>query len=97
MRGDLCGGPVAALLRSDATRALTYAALGDWDWRDDFAHVDAPVLLIHGSAEPIPRASTEEWVAAFPNAQLEIIDGAGHYPHFERPDVFFRAVRDFLR
>jgi pimeloyl-ACP methyl ester carboxylesterase len=31
-----------------------------------------------------------------PDAQLVVIDGAGHMPFFERPEEFFSAVSGFL-
>jgi proline iminopeptidase len=97
MRGDVCASPDAALRNSFLTRQLTFGALGDWDWRNDFGAVGVPVLVIHGSNEPIPMAAAEEWVAAFEDARLVVVDGAGHYPHVERPNAFFSAVEDFLR
>jgi pimeloyl-ACP methyl ester carboxylesterase len=59
------------------------ASFGDWDWRSQAARVQAPVLTIQGTR-------------GFPAARLLRIYGVGHYPAFERPDAFFRAVRDFL-
>ena len=46
---------------------------------------------------PIPVASAGEWRAAFPKAELVIVEGAGHFPHVEQPAAFERAVEAFLR
>jgi len=97
MRGDLCAGPEEALRNSQIALALTYESLGNWDWRTHFDHVDAPVLLIVGEMEPIPMGSAQEWLHAFSDAQLVVLDDVGHYPHVEEPDEFFSAVEGFLR
>jgi proline iminopeptidase len=59
--------------------------------------VKAPVLVIHGIADPIPIAASEAWTRTLPNARLLIINGAGHMPQFEQPEVFFKAVETFLK
>src|SRR2546427_661480 len=35
--------------------------------------------------------------AAIPGAQLELIDGAGHFPHLEQPEPVVELVRGFAR
>ena len=32
----------------------------------------------------------------FPGSQIEMVDGAGHWIHAEKPDEFLKIVRDFL-
>ncbi len=56
-----------------------------------------PTLLLWGSRDCIvdPR-SAARLQAAFANAKLVIIEGAGHLPYEEFPDQFNRAVLDFL-
>jgi pimeloyl-ACP methyl ester carboxylesterase len=39
---------------------------------------------------------SREWVAGNPNARLLVIAGAGHFPHIEKPEVYFPAVERFL-
>lgn len=72
------------------------SSFGDWDWRSQAARVQAPVLTIQGTRDNMPIESSREWVGAFADARLLLIDGVGHYPVFERPDAFFRAVQEFL-
>ncbi|HEV2863359.1 MAG TPA: alpha/beta hydrolase [Pyrinomonadaceae bacterium] len=57
----------------------------------------APVLVVHGEADPIPVASSEAWARAFPNGRLLLVKGAGHLPQVEQPEVFFGAVEAFLK
>jgi proline iminopeptidase len=58
--------------------------------------VTAPVLVIHGLADPIPVEASKAWAYSYPNARLLLIEKAGHITHVERPDVFFPAVETFL-
>lgn len=68
-----------------------------YDWRTDIAAVDVPRLVIHGDSDAFPVDGSREWVPPGSNARLLILDGAGHFPFLERPDVFFPAVEAFLR
>jgi proline iminopeptidase len=70
--------------------------LGGWDWRAEAANVPAPVLTIHGVRDNVPIDASREWVQSFPNARLMSIDGAGHYPQFEQPEVFISALAAFF-
>jgi proline iminopeptidase len=97
MRGDFCTAPGAAIRNGLVVGPRTWASLGEWDWRNDFADVSAPVLVITGTRDIFDMESMHEWEAAFPNAHLVLLEGAGHYPHLERPDELFSAVRAFLR
>jgi proline iminopeptidase len=97
MRGDVCAVPADALRNSNLVNTSALRPLGDWDWREDFRGVQAPVLIIHGEKDPIPVASAPEWQAAFPNAKLVVVEEAGHFPHVEQPAAFVRAIEAFLR
>jgi proline iminopeptidase len=97
MRGDFCTAPGAAIRNGLVIGSRTWASLGEWDWRNDFRDVSAPVLVITGTQDIFDIESMHEWKAAFPNARLVLLEGAGHYPHVERPDELFSAVRAFLR
>jgi pimeloyl-ACP methyl ester carboxylesterase len=65
-------------------------------------NVRCPALIIQGSLDPDwadPRAEGEAIVAALPAGlgRLEIIEGAGHYPHAQYPDETASLVLAFLR
>lgn len=58
---------------------------------------DAPVLFIKGATSDYLRAEDRQSVMSiFPQARLKTIDGAGHWPHSEKPDVVFKIISDFL-
>ena len=48
----------------------------------DLADLEAPLLVIHGSADPfLPHAHAEALAAAVPGSRLVTIDGGGHELH----------------
>ena len=64
---------------------------------DHLAGVTAPTLVIAGALDAIGRPRAELVASGIPGARLEIVDGAGHTPHLERPRVFRRLVTAFLQ
>lgn len=97
MKSDVCNVTPEALRNASFVTQSTLKPLGDWDWRDHFHAVQAPVLVVHGEKDPIPVESASEWQAQFPNAKLVVIPGAGHFSYVERPADFFPAVEAFLK
>lgn len=56
------------------------------------ASVKAPTLIIHGSLDRvIPVAAARELQRRRPDWDLTIIEGAGHVPMLETPDLFMEA------
>lgn len=56
-----------------------------------------PVMLIHGSKDRIiPLSHSERGHAELSHSRLEVIEGAGHFPHLDEPDLFLDLVGDFL-
>jgi len=68
----------------------------DYDWRPQAMRLSVPTLVVHGTDDPLPIASAEEWAATLPTARLVAIPDAGHYPHAEQSERFFRVVEAFL-
>jgi pimeloyl-ACP methyl ester carboxylesterase len=66
------------------------------DWRADLARVSLPRLVVHGELDNTPLAGNCEWVTGHPSARLHLIRGAGHWPHYERPEETLAAIRSFL-
>ena len=79
-----------------AWAARNTAGQGGWDWRGEAATVTVPVLTVHGLRDNIPLDASREWVQSFPDARLLVIEGAGHYPHFEQPEKFIAALARFF-
>ena len=74
-----------------------WESLGDFDLLKpgqlDSVHV--PTLILHGTLDPIPLASSEATANAL-GARLVTIEGAGHVPYVEQPRALFEAIRSFL-
>lgn len=51
--------------------------------------------FVHGSRSPMPLSASTDTIALLPNAELDVIDGAGHFVWFERPGSV-RAALDRL-
>ncbi len=71
------------------------------DAGEQLANVRCPVLVLEGSADPDwadPRAEGERILSDLPAGlgELEVLDGAGHYLHAQRPDEVLALVRPFL-
>lgn len=86
--------------RIEAARGMVRAQ--PTDAAASLATLRRPTLVVMGSADSDfadPKAEAEGIVAALPagQAHLVMIDGAGHYPHAERPDEVATAVVKFLR
>jgi proline iminopeptidase len=79
------GAAVAARLRREG-----------FDWRDRYAAVRAPVLLIHGAEDAMPVREAERSAQLIPGARLVVIPEAGHMPFFENPAPSFGAAIEFL-
>lgn len=61
--------------------------------------ISAPVLQVHGSADPAilldSVAGSQEYVTG--SYEIEVLDGVGHFPHEEAPDATTSALLAWLR
>ena len=77
--------------------AAQAAAGAGWDADGRLARIAAPTLVVAGTADAVVDPRNAQLLAgAIPNAQLELIDGAGHLPFWERAEEFARLVERFL-
>ncbi|MFE5097802.1 alpha/beta fold hydrolase, partial [Streptomyces sp. NPDC056638] len=62
------------------------------------AKIDVPVLAINGAIDsPDHLGMAERLTRTVVNGHAISIDGTAHFPNMERPDVFNKALEDFLR
>lgn len=59
--------------------------------------IGVPTLLVHGADDPRPPFAIDDLAGAIPDAEVTVVDHAGHYPWLERPGAVASAVRPFLR
>jgi esterase len=56
-----------------------------------------PTLFIKGmNSQYITSEDQPQINALFPNAQAKLIEGAGHWPHAEKPTVFLKLIERFF-
>lgn len=69
------------------------------DFADEVRGSTLPVLVTPGEHDPALGAETVEatWLQLFPNATMEVIANAGHYPMFEAPVNLATVISTFLR
>jgi pimeloyl-ACP methyl ester carboxylesterase len=59
--------------------------------------IDRPTLLLWGERDGIVTpAYGAGWRDALPDARLEVIAGAGHFPHWEQPEAFVERLGAFV-
>jgi 2-succinyl-6-hydroxy-2,4-cyclohexadiene-1-carboxylate synthase len=63
---------------------------------ENLAGLSCPALLLTGELDPKFKAIGQQMQARLPAARLEIIAGAGHTIHLEKPREFENLVKGFL-
>lgn len=87
------------LARAEPANAIALRIVGSTtDLTPLLLQVRQPSLLLHGALDAIvPLAQAEALRAALPDAELQVIAGAGHVPTLTRPLDVSRAIREFLQ
>ena len=63
---------------------------------DRLALITSPTLVVAGALDAVGADRARVVAERIPDARLEVVDGAGHTPHLERPDTFERIIDEFL-
>jgi len=72
-------------------------AMKAFDSRPWLREITCPTLVIAGAADTaVPRAHADMLVQGIPNAQLRVIDGAGHTLIWTHTEIFVQVVNAFL-
>jgi pimeloyl-ACP methyl ester carboxylesterase len=67
------------------------------DQTDLLPSIAVPTLVVVGEGDALAPVDVAEAMAkAIPGARLEIVPGAGHVSNLENPEVFNRALSEFL-
>jgi pimeloyl-ACP methyl ester carboxylesterase len=90
------------LIEADYDRARSFASAtnhfmlkGGDRWRGRLSELQAPLLVIHGTSDPIfPAEHGAALAAAVPGAPLVRIDGGGHELHPADWDAFVTAIAE---
>jgi proline iminopeptidase len=96
-------GAAGAPRGTSAVDAAGYEPLGIYvsmgahhDYRAAFGAIQAPVLVIHGSADLQPESVSQRFAARFTHHQFVSIAGGSHFVADEQPEVFAGVVNKFL-
>lgn len=57
--------------------------------------IDIPALVLWGASDRIVDVEYGRSLSVALNAEFQIIDAAGHYPHLEQPEQFANAILNF--
>jgi len=84
-----------------ATEQAFGTYLPSWARADILARVkgnEVPVKVITGEYDPTQPAEFMEqaWLQVYPNSELEVLRGTGHYPMFETPVALAVSIEEFL-
>jgi pimeloyl-ACP methyl ester carboxylesterase len=91
---DLRVDPPRWRLNLDALEAEMDGITG---WEAVTSRFDGPVLVLAGAlSDYVTEGHRAVILEHFPQTQIEVIDGAGHWLHAERPREFEAAVAAFL-
>ncbi len=83
--------------RPEATIFGYHQLLKGWTVMDRLHEIQVPTLVIGGRSDfQFPPEHQAALAAGIPNADLEIVERAGHNPHTERRDDVLQALCNFL-
>lgn len=89
---------------AETNRAILQAVATLRGWRpemrldDALAALEVPTLFVWGASDELARADVARDLARrMRNAQLTVIEDAGHIPHLDQPDAVAAAISQFLR
>jgi len=98
-KAELLAWSAAEMSKADpAAMASFWRSMASQDFRAAIARITQPMLVIHGGESQVyPDGATAFVAQAAPNAERIVIPGAGHVPHLEAPEQFFKEIEAFLR
>ena len=78
-------------------RVDCYIAMRDNDLSNRLSEIDTPALILWGAEDnTVPLRDAGVVADVWPDADLRIIPNAGHWLHFETPDITRRQVAAYL-
>jgi 3-oxoadipate enol-lactonase len=91
---------IREVMEGASVEGIVGALLGMRDRPDStpiLAQIDKPTLIIHGADDQlIPLKEAQAMQAAIRSSRLEVIPEAGHLLTLEQPQLFNKALEDFI-
>ncbi|MDF2659383.1 MAG: hypothetical protein K0Q94_2174 [Paenibacillus sp.] len=72
------------------------AYLENDEFKKAISSISAPVLLVHGGADPRPYNYVKELAGDIKNSEFRLVPQAGHYPWLDNPTALREQIEDFL-
>ncbi|HEX7973372.1 MAG TPA: alpha/beta hydrolase [Anaerolineales bacterium] len=96
MAGAMVFGP-RQKMRPEALIFGCTQLLKDWTVMDRLSEIKTPTLVLAGRYDFLFPPEHQAILAdRMPNAQLELVERAGHNPQMERPAEVIKTIREFL-
>ena len=73
-----------------------FSTIAGFDVTSELANIRVPTLIIHGRESSTPLVLAEYMNEHIPQAELVIIEGAGHASPKENPDEIWKAIEKFI-
>ena len=73
-----------------------FESMGDWNWLDELATLQAPLLIVHGDEDTVVPEGIDAYVATVPDARVVLVADAGHMGFVEHPERYVEIVDAFL-
>ncbi|MBW4040978.1 MAG: alpha/beta fold hydrolase [Acidobacteria bacterium] len=87
----------AIVVGNRAALAVYGGASADPSLLERLAGITVPTLVLWGEADRIVDVDLgRAYAAAIPGARFEVLEGVGHVPQVEAPEVLLSAVRPFV-
>ncbi|MCP3996535.1 MAG: alpha/beta hydrolase [bacterium] len=82
---------------TDSARSIAIELASARRFRKTLHQISQPTLLIHGMEDRVVHPASAEWAARErPDWQYEMIEGMGHTPQIESPDLFISLVEKWV-
>lgn len=69
----------------------------EWDFTGDLKKANFAITIIHGDDDYLPVDFQKAWIPDVPNADLKVIEGAGHLCWIDKPDDFGQMFIEALK
>ncbi len=68
-----------------------------FDHSEEMREFNKPVLILNGDNEVAPISIAKKAHAILPESKLVVMPECGHYGWLERPEIYLKEVKDFLK
>lgn len=65
--------------------------------QDKLSNIKCPTLIINGKDDFIVEEAPILANQLITNSEIVFVEGAGHYPHIEKNEIFFSEIYDFIK